>query len=85
MLNRAAPLVKSGGKLIYSTCTVDKEENEEVAKAFLKTHPDFIGDDTISMRVPESVKPFVRTYDIELLPQDLKSDGFYIACFQKKV
>lgn len=34
--------VKPGGKLVYSTCTVDRMENEENAAWFLKTHPDFI-------------------------------------------
>lgn len=84
ILQSAAPLVKPGGTLVYSTCTVDKEENEEVAKQFLQLHPEFIGDDEIISRVPEKIKPFVRNYEIEILPQSLKTDGFYIACFQKK-
>lgn len=84
ILQSAAQLVKPGGILVYSTCTVDKEENEGVAKKFLQLNPDFIGDTEIVDRVPEKIKPFVREYDIELLPQNLHSDGFYIACFRKK-
>lgn len=84
ILQSAAKLVKPGGTLVYSTCTVDKEENEEVAKKFLQLHPDFTGDKELAKRVPEKVKPFVRDYDIEILPHSLQTDGFYIACFQKR-
>jgi 16S rRNA C967 or C1407 C5-methylase (RsmB/RsmF family)/NOL1/NOP2/fmu family ribosome biogenesis protein len=41
ILNNAAALVKSGGALIYSTCTYSTEENEMVVDEFLSTHPDF--------------------------------------------
>src|SRR5690606_14343138 len=80
ILQSAAKLVKPGGTLVYSTCTVDKEENEEVAKKFLQLHSEFTGDKEIAKRVPEKVKPFVRDYDIEILPHSLQTDGFYIAC-----
>ncbi|NMM65635.1 16S rRNA (cytosine(967)-C(5))-methyltransferase RsmB [Clostridium sp. P21] len=40
MLN-AAKYVKEGGKLIYATCTLNKEENEENIKWFVKKRPDF--------------------------------------------
>ena len=34
-------MVKNSGKLIYSTCTINKSENEEVVLKFLANHPDF--------------------------------------------
>lgn len=37
----AAKTVKSGGYLVYSTCTFSKEENEDVVSDFLSSHPDF--------------------------------------------
>lgn len=36
LLDAAAPLLKQGGRLVYSTCTVDQEENQRVAEAFYK-------------------------------------------------
>lgn len=42
MLANAATYVKTGGVLVYSTCTIIKEENEEQINAFLQTHPTFI-------------------------------------------
>ncbi len=44
ILNSAAQYVKSGGVLVYSTCTILKEENEEQIKGFLDSHNDFEAD-----------------------------------------
>ena len=61
ILDCAAECVKSGGKLVYSTCTYAWEENEGVIAYFLKNHPDFhlvkpqieFGEDAISEFAPE--------------------------------
>ena len=42
ILSTGACYVKSGGKLIYSTCTLNKAENEEIIEAFLENHQDFL-------------------------------------------
>ncbi|MFA5513004.1 MAG: 16S rRNA (cytosine(967)-C(5))-methyltransferase RsmB [Candidatus Kapaibacterium sp.] len=41
ILENAAKIVKTGGVIIYSTCTIEPEENEENVKWFLDNHPDF--------------------------------------------
>ena len=41
IIENSAPLVKSGGFLLYSTCTYSLEENEMVVDAFLRNHPEF--------------------------------------------
>ncbi|WP_075980975.1 16S rRNA (cytosine(967)-C(5))-methyltransferase RsmB [Bacillus massilinigeriensis] len=85
LLKAVAPLVKKGGYLVYSTCTVDKEENQGVIEAFLKENQDFHGDDTLSSRMPKPIQALISGFDLQVLPQDFGSDGFYIACLRKKV
>jgi 16S rRNA (cytosine967-C5)-methyltransferase len=41
MLERLAPLLRPGGVLLYATCTVSKEENEETVQGFLAQHSDY--------------------------------------------
>src|SRR5665647_2670075 len=41
ILESAATLVKPGGRLVYATCSVLTEENEEIVASFLSTHPQF--------------------------------------------
>ncbi|OIK15230.1 16S rRNA (cytosine(967)-C(5))-methyltransferase RsmB [Bacillus sp. MUM 13] len=85
LLEAAAPLLKKGGRLIYSTCTVDREENDEVAEAFLAANPDFEMDTELKDRMPDGIKPFAVNHKIQVLPQDFGGDGFFIASFRKKV
>lgn len=42
IVNALAPCVCTGGVLLYSTCTVFREENEDVVDDFLRQHPDFV-------------------------------------------
>lgn len=41
ILDRAAAQVRPGGRLVYSTCTLNKKENEKQVESFLASHPDF--------------------------------------------
>lgn len=41
ILEQGAAAVKPGGRLVYSTCSIDREEDRDVVDAFLITHPDF--------------------------------------------
>lgn len=41
ILNQAAQAVKAGGRLVYSTCSIDREENQDNVQVFLQQNPDF--------------------------------------------
>ncbi|WP_433957726.1 16S rRNA (cytosine(967)-C(5))-methyltransferase RsmB [Cytobacillus horneckiae] len=85
LLRAVSPLLKKGGILVYSTCTVDKSENQEVVTAFLQEQLGFEGDESLKERMPEAVQSLVNSYELQILPQHIGSDGFYIACLRKKV
>jgi len=85
ILRAVAPLLKPGGILVYSTCTIDQEENSDVIKAFLSGQPDFEKDHTLEERMPDKVKSYIKEGELQILPHYFESDGFYIQALRKKV
>lgn len=85
LLKSVSPLLKKSGMLIYSTCTVDKEENENTVSVFLEENLQYEGDPTFKERMPRAIQPFITGFELQIFPQDFNSDGFYIAAFRKKV
>lgn len=75
ILDNAARYVKPGGVLVYSTCTLLRRENEEVALGFLKDHPDFQAE---GFRLPEYAGDG-RTGILTLWPHRQGTDGFFVA------
>ncbi len=75
LLETAAPLVKKGGSLVYATCSLLCEENEDVAQSFLEKHPEF------------SLDPCgINGEDyLSLSPLKNETDGFFAAKFVKRV
>ncbi len=71
ILENAARYVRPGGTLVYSTCTVLPEENEQVTAAFLGEHPEFTRDG-FTLPIGET------DGQITLWPHRHKTDGFYI-------
>jgi 16S rRNA (cytosine967-C5)-methyltransferase len=78
ILENASTYVKPGGTLIYSTCTILPEENEQVTDAFLAEHPDFSRE---SFAFPDPVGE--TDGQVTLWPQRHGVDGFYI-CRMKR-
>ena len=82
LLDAMALYVKRGGVLVYSTCSVLKDENERQIEAFLQRHPDFVID-----RLPESIPERFRQHygtGLQLLPQRDGVGGFYICRLKRK-
>ena len=82
LLDAVAPYVKKGGTLVYSTCSILKEENVLQAEAFLARHPEFE-----LMPLPESIPERFRRHEgtgLQLLPQRDGVEGFYICRMRRK-
>jgi 16S rRNA (cytosine967-C5)-methyltransferase len=83
MLDRAADWVKPGGLLIYATCSLEPEEGEAQAEAFVRRHPEFtlspISDDVLPDGVPTQ-NGIVRTLPAMLADKG-GLDGFFVARF----
>lgn len=84
VLRQAAPLLKPGGCLVYSTCTVEREENEAVVEWFLNEYPEFTPDEGLVDRLPALSESFAGPGTVRLLPHEYGTDGFFIACLRKR-
>ena len=82
ILGQAARLVRSGGRLVYATCSLLTEENEAQVQSFLAAHPDF------------AVVPLARAWDLPaappcpgpfltLTPLRHGTDGFFAAVLER--
>ncbi len=92
LLDRAAALVRPGGRLVYATCSVLAAENEAVATAFELDHPQFrplvIAEaaktpdltDFARIRLPELANEGSR---LQLTPHRTGTDGFFLALFER--
>ena len=81
ILGSAVPYLKEGGVLIYSTCTINAGENEEVAEFIEKEMG--LCPDPLTPYLPEGI-PGIRGNRLQLLPHVHGTDGFFLARFVKK-
>jgi 16S rRNA (cytosine967-C5)-methyltransferase len=70
--------VKEGGVLVYSTCTVFHEENEDVVENFLEGNPEFELD-RMEKVLPEKFQSFVQNEYFKTFPPRNEMDGFFVA------
>ncbi len=80
ILENAATLVKPGGVLVYSTCTIEPEENAELIQRFVTRHPEFSIEPASHFVPPAVVNP---DGAIETLPQRHGMDGSYAVRLRK--
>ncbi|WP_411350313.1 16S rRNA (cytosine(967)-C(5))-methyltransferase RsmB [Paenibacillus sp. WLX2291] len=97
LLEKVAPLLKPDGILVYSTCTIERSENEDMMRRFLEAHEDFEvalnplrallhNTDAVTSSDTQSATEHhaaPTTIGVQILPQDYHSDGFYIAALRR--
>ncbi len=83
ILETASRYVKKGGRLIYSTCTIDKLENDGVVDSFLTDHQEFEEID-IKKLLPRGLKDKANKGRLQLFPHVDGIDGFFICVMEKK-
>jgi len=79
ILTNAAAMVRRDGILIYSTCSLETEENETIVSDFCKRHPDFA---VSALNIPATLSASdgsVRTW-----PHRDDTDGFFVTAFHRK-
>src|SRR5690625_1869187 len=86
ILTSVAPLLKKDGLIIYSTCTIDKEENENVVKKFLENHKDYEVDAHFFDEIPEHLSETegLSEFGLQLFPHTFHTDGFFLTRLIKK-
>ena len=87
ILESAARLVKPGGRLVYATCSLLKEENDDIVAAFLATHDGFVMIPANEILAAQGVvieEGFTAEGAMRLLPHRHGTDGFFAAVLERK-
>ena len=83
ILARAAKLTKAGGRLIYATCSLLQDENENIAEEFLNANSEFSLVPANEVLSQQQIKVDTGKY-LKLLPHLHGTDGFFAAVFERK-
>lgn len=83
ILERSAELLKAGGVLQYSTCTLNPAENEQIVQRFLSEHTEF-SPRVLPLKTCFEAVGAAPSHILTLFPHIHKTDGFFIAGFEKK-
>ncbi len=78
-LAMAAPLVKPGGRLVYVTCSVLPEENEDQVAAFVEANEAFA-----PVVLPNLAPSLPRGHAIQMTPRNTGCDGFFVAALERR-
>ncbi|SER53014.1 16S rRNA (cytosine(967)-C(5))-methyltransferase RsmB [Salisediminibacterium halotolerans] len=85
ILDAVWPLLKKGGRLVYSTCTIDLEENSRQVEAFLSRQRDAFISGHAEERLPEPVLATAVRYSegVQLFAGEFGTDGFFMSLIEK--
>ncbi|MBQ8200178.1 MAG: RsmF rRNA methyltransferase first C-terminal domain-containing protein [Clostridia bacterium] len=78
ILDSAAGMLRSGGRMVYSTCTLNPIENEETVNAFLQRHPEFV---LVPFVLPELSAPDGM---LTIYPHRVRGEGHFVALLKKR-
>jgi len=84
ILDAAASIVKPGGRLVYATCSLLREENEEVAANFLQHHPEFRTVPVNGVLARRHIALTMPDEHLHLAPHRHGTDGFFAAVFERR-
>ena len=79
ILDEAAKMLKSGGRIVFSTCTFSTEENEGSVSRFLERHPEF---SIKKVSVFEGMEQ--NQFGVRLWPHKIKGEGHFLAVLEKE-
>ncbi len=79
ILCNAIKYLKDGGRIVYSTCTLNPKENSEICDRFLAEHPDF----SAVKLFPDLPRYSENDKYLTLMPHIHSTDGFFVAAFVK--
>src|SRR3989344_4881315 len=83
ILAAAAELLKPGGRLVYATCSLLKEENDDIVEKFLSAHPEFNVVPAGEILTRRHVPLTMNNAALRLYPHRHRTDGFYAVALEK--
>lgn len=83
IINKYSGLLKNGGKLIYSTCSIIPDENEDIIENFLYKNSEFQPTPLPDNQFMKIIKDNTSSYYTTIYPNKFESDGFFISCITK--
>jgi 16S rRNA (cytosine967-C5)-methyltransferase len=83
IINHYAPMLNPGGRLVYATCSLLAEENEEIVQAFLAPHPEFRPADVAAILQRHQLAHLADGSFIHLMPHQHGTDGFFAAILER--
>ncbi|MCT8389495.1 16S rRNA (cytosine(967)-C(5))-methyltransferase RsmB [Leuconostoc holzapfelii] len=81
ILDSVSQKVAENGMIVYSTCTILRQENDDVVARFLANHPEF---ELVKTVTSHQLKPDRHEAVLHIYPNDYHTDGFFVATMKKK-
>jgi 16S rRNA (cytosine967-C5)-methyltransferase len=91
VLDRAAPLVRPGGRIVYVTCSVLAEENGDQVRGFVERHPEFAVAPPAELLAPLGERAlvfrqavFLSPEGLQMTPRRTETDGFFVSVLVRR-